>query len=253
MRSETKRRRGENDSCDHKRASVEQISFFLVLLHASLLSLRQQIAKPESVTQYFLAGGETNRRLKDGTVENERMEFAVLAARIDAGRQIGEERFVEDATREGRIEDTRIYTNHNCLKTQAQKIAREFARITLPDGEQRFHPDLREIPLSINAQVFEENIAEGHSLDTAREMLVQSFFHSRFVRGVDALWRDQDRVERQADGRGLPLEQHAAHAVHADAVVLFCDGGEQRGDARSVRRLERMKRHRAVSTSAPAK
>src|SRR6266404_5898652 len=125
------------------------------------------------------------------------MEFAVLAARIDAGRQIGEERFVEDTTCEGRIEDTRIYANHNCLKTQAQKIAGKFARITLPDGEQPFHPKLCEIPLTINAQVFEENVAEGHSLDTAREMLVQSFFHSRFVRCVDALRRDQDRVEWQ--------------------------------------------------------
>src|SRR6267154_5429130 len=112
------------------------------------------------------------------------MEFAVLAARIDAGRQIGEERFVEDTTCEGRIEDTRIYTNHNCLKTQAQKIASEFARITLPDGEQRLHPDLREIPLAINAQVFEENVAEGHSSHAAGEMIVQRFIHSRFICGV---------------------------------------------------------------------
>src|SRR6267378_4016883 len=199
MRSNTKRCRTENYTGDHKRARVEKVSIFFIHLHASLLSLRQQIAKPESVAQHFFAGGETNWRLKDGTVENERMEFAVLAARIDAGRQIGEKRFVENATREGWIEDTRIYTNHNRLKTQAQKIAGEFARIALPDGKQRFHPNLREIPLTINAQVFEENVAEGHSLDTSREVLVQSFFHSRFVRGVDALRGDQDRVERQAD------------------------------------------------------
>jgi len=199
MRSKTKRCRAENYTGDHKRARVEKVSIFFIHLHVSLLSLRQQIAKPESVTQYFFASGEMNRRLKDGTIENERMEFAVLAARIDAGRQIGEERFVEDATREGRIEDTRINTNHNCLKTQTQKIASESARITFPNGEQRLHPDLREIPLSINAQVFEENVAEGHSLDTAREVLVQSFSHSRFVRGVDALRGDQHRVERQAD------------------------------------------------------
>jgi len=61
-------------------------------------------------------------------------------------------------------------------ETQAQKIAREFARITLPDGEQRFHPKLCEIPLTIEAQVFEENIAESYSLHTAREMLVRASF-----------------------------------------------------------------------------
>jgi len=38
-------------------------------------------------------------------------------------------------------------------------------------------------------------------------------------------------MQRQPDGLGLLHEKFAADAVHADAVVGFCDGGQQRGDA----------------------
>jgi len=64
---------------------------------------------PESVTQYFLAGGETNRRLKDGTVENERYTSPFSPhPSTPAGNH---ERTIVEDTPEGRIEDTRIYTN----------------------------------------------------------------------------------------------------------------------------------------------
>jgi len=44
----------------------------------------------------------------------------------------------------------------------------------------------------------------------------------------------------------LPLQQHATHAVHADAVIFLRHGRKQRGDAMAVHRLQCMKRHRAV-------
>src|SRR5258707_15619686 len=122
----------------------------------------------------------------------------------------------------------------------------------LADREQRLRPDLREILFSINAQVFKKNIAEGYPSHAAAEMLVQRVVHSCFISGVDALRGNQDRVKRQADGFSLPLEQHPSHAMHADAVEPLGNSGKQRGDAMALRRLQRMKRHGTVLSSAPA-
>ena len=175
------------------------------------------------------------------------MEFSVLAAGIHARRQVGEKRFVELAS--GRRTDrrtARVNANGDRSKTLADKILGEFARVTLPDGKQRVHPNHRQIPLSVYAQVFEENIAEGYLPHASCQVLDEGLLHSLLVYDVNALRRNQDRLQRQADGGSLPLEQNAAHSVHADAVVLLGDGCEQRDNALLARHLNRMQRHGAV-------
>ncbi len=49
--------------------------------------------------------------------------------------------------------------------------------------------------------------------------------------------KDEDFVEREADGFGLAPEKFAANAVHGDAVVAFRNGGEKSDDAQ-IRLLE---------------
>ena len=70
--------------------------------------------------------------------------------------------------------------------------------------------------------------------------------------GVDALRRDADFVERQADGLGLALEKFAADAVHADAFVAFGDGGEEGDDVNVVSLEEGVKGHGGVFAAGPA-
>src|SRR6266571_1217745 len=103
----------------------------------------------------------------------------------------------------------------------------ELARVALPDGKKCGHTDARKVLLAINAEVFEENVAEGDLSNALRVVHAQCFLHARFVDGIDALRRDANFVERQADGPRLTLEKLTADAVHADALVAFGDGGEQ--------------------------
>jgi hypothetical protein len=88
-----------------------------------------------------------------------------------------------------------------------------------------------EIFFAVGAQVLEENVAESHFADTGLIVHAESFLHARLVNGIDALRRDAYFVERQADGVGLLLEEFAADAVHADAVVGFGHGGQECDDA----------------------
>jgi hypothetical protein len=86
----------------------------------SFVSHRQQIAKTESVTRRLFADAELNRLLKYRAVENKCVEFSVLPTGIDARRQVGEECFVKQAPREGRIENTRIDANRNRAEGSAR-------------------------------------------------------------------------------------------------------------------------------------
>ena len=105
---------------------------------------------------------------------------------------------------------------------------------------------------AIGAEVFEENVAEGYFADALFEVDAQGFFHARFVEGIDALRRDADFVKRQADGLSLALEKIAADAVHADALVGFGDGGEERGDVNVILLEQSVQGHGAVFAAAPA-
>src|SRR5579862_1939810 len=109
------------------------LSLFPRFLAKCLLSLRQQIAETESVLHHFFTDAERDRRLEYGAIENVGMEFAVFAAGIDAGRQIGEEGCVQLAPRERSVENSRIDADSDRTKTQPYEFPRKFARIAFPD------------------------------------------------------------------------------------------------------------------------
>ena len=163
--------------------------------------------------------------MKDGAIEDEGVELTIFAAGIGVRRQIAEEGFVEFAAGEAGIEDFAVHADGDGAESIGVEGADEFAGVALPDGEDRRHADAREILFAIGAQVFQEDVAEGDFSNALFEMDAKSFFHARFVNGIDALRRDADFVKRQADGLGLPLEKFAPDAMHADALVAFGDGG----------------------------
>src|SRR6266566_1283029 len=168
-----------------------------------------------------------NGRAEDWTVKNKSVKFAVFAAGIDAGRQIREERFIEFTPGEAAIENLGIHADGDGAESLGVEKTDELARVALPDGKKCGHADARKVLLAINAEVFEENVAEGDFSNALVVVHAQCFLHARFVDGIDALRRDANFVERQADGLGLPLEKLAPYAVHADALVALGDGGEQ--------------------------
>ena len=190
--------------------------------------------------------------MKNRAVEDEGVELTVFAAGIRVRRQIEEERFVQIAAGERGIEDLGIDTDGDGAKSIGVEFADEIARVALPDGEEGGHADAREVLFAIGAEVFEENVAESDFLNTVFEVKTKSFFHARFVNGIDALWRNADFVKRQADGLSLPLEKLAADAVHADAVVTFGDGSKEGGDANVAPLKKRVQSHGAVFATAPA-
>src|SRR3989475_1197702 len=75
-----------------------------------------------------------------------------------------------------------------------------------------------------------------------------TLFRSLVVRGAR---RDQNLLERQAEGLGLPPEQRAANPVHADPVVFGRHRGEERRHSVAPVALDLPQRERTVLAAAP--
>src|SRR5260221_850890 len=97
--------------------------------------------------------------------------------------------------------------------------------------------------LTVSAEIFEEDVAEGDGSDAGFVMDAQAFFYARFVNRIDALRRDADFMQRKTDGLGLLHEKFAADAVHADAVLRFGDGGPKRCRLDGMALPKRMQQH----------
>src|SRR5258708_5785664 len=211
-----------------------------------------QVAKTERIALHVFTNCEMHGPPKNRTVENETVEFPVFPARVRAGWKIFQKLGVDFPARKIRGKDPQIHADHHGAKAQLQEGTDQFAGVPFPDGEDAVHTDLGEVVFPVGAQVLEKNIAENHFANASGEMHPQCFFHTRFVRRVDALRRDGHLMQRQPDGCGLPFEQLAAHAVHADPVKAFGDRGQQGGHAAALHGKHIVKRHRAVLSTTPA-
>ena len=172
--------------------------------------------------------------MKDGTIENKGVEFAVFAAGVDVGRKIAEQGFIEFAASKAGVENFGVDACGDGAEMMPVEVLDQLAGVALPNGEERCHADAGKILLPIGAEIFEEDVAKGDFADALSEVNAQGFFHARFVDGIDALRRDENFMKGKADGFGLALEKFAADAVHGDAVVGFRDGREQRDDLESL-------------------
>src|SRR5271154_1929117 len=101
--------------------------------------------------------------MKYGPVEHKCMKLAIFAAEVDAFGQVLEKAFVQFAASKASIQFLWIHASHHGTKMVGVKRADEFAGITPPDGEERRHAHAGEITLSVDAQVFEKDVAERNA------------------------------------------------------------------------------------------
>lgn len=85
-----------------------------------------------------------------------------------------------------------------------------------------------EARLAVGADILEEQVAESDSVDGGQGRDRERLGHARLVDIVAAGWRDNDLDERDAERLGLPDEELAADAVHADPLIRLGDGRDQR-------------------------
>ena len=159
------------------------------------------------------------------------MKLAVLAAGIDLGRQVAEERRVDGAAGELAAQLRPVHTGQARSEAQADEGPHQLGRIPMPDGKETPHPDLGEVTLAIGAQVREEDVPECNGADAPRPEVEHRALHQRLVLLVGtAIRRQVELVESHADRRRLLLKEFDPHAVVADALELPRDGRDERDD-----------------------
>src|SRR6267154_6322627 len=101
-------------------------------------------------------------------------------------------------------------------------------RVPSPYRIQAGHIVLGEKPLAIGSDVLKEEIAECDRINSASAIGGESLAHLRFIFLVGRALRNENLVKRKSQARGLPFEQNAPHAMHADAVIVARQRREQR-------------------------
>src|ERR1700688_4237027 len=122
--------------------------------------------------------------MKNRSIEDKGMEFAIFATGVGGCGKIAKKRFVEFAAGEAGIENFRIHASGNGGKALRVEILNKFARVAFPDGKECGHADASEILLAISAQVFEEYVAEGDLSNATVVEGAKHFFHAGFVDGI---------------------------------------------------------------------
>src|SRR5204863_2861585 len=100
-------------------------------------------------------------RSKNRAVENEGMEFAVFAARIDAGRQIAQQRFVVCTAGESRT-DAIFHAGKISLVTKRDDAARKFGGLAFPDRKNPAHAGSCQACFAPRSQVLQKQISKSH-------------------------------------------------------------------------------------------
>ena len=189
--------------------------------------------------------------MKNRAGEDEGVEFSVFAAGVGVLRKIAEEGCIQFAAGEAGIESFWIDASGDGAEMMIVKIANQFVRVALPDGKKGGHADAGKIFFAVGAEVFEEDIAEGHLSNALIVEEAEGLLHAGFVDGIDALRLDRDFVQRQVERLRLAVEKLSANTVHGDAVVAFSDGGEKGSDSELFLLEQRVQRHGAILAAAP--
>jgi hypothetical protein len=92
---------------------------------------------------------------------DEGVELAVLAAGIDAGGKVGEQRLVEAAADEGGIELVGIDADEDRLEAGVDELAGEGGGVTAPERKQGAAAGAGQPALTVGAHVLEEEVPEG--------------------------------------------------------------------------------------------
>ena len=180
------------------------------------------------------------------------MKFAVFAARVNRGRQIGEEFSVESTASETGIEFFRIDAREVGAKAAGDHFLCEKARITAPKRKNRRHATFCEIFFAIFADVLQKQIAEDYVRDIFSPRLRHCFGHGAFVNLVGARRRNRNLHERETSRGSLCFEKRLANGVHGDAAMSSINGREQRRNLELGVLARNMQGPGAVFPAAPS-
>ena len=109
------------------------------------------------------------------------MEFAVLAAGIDARRKVAKQILIVRSSGERGIEMGCIDARQYRFETELDKGLREFRRVPFPDGEKPLHSKLRQVLFPVDLEVFQKNVAERNRLNPLAQTRLQQRAHAGFI------------------------------------------------------------------------
>src|ERR1700722_97913 len=138
-----------------------------------ILSRQRQVAKAEGPTRDPLADGNVEGLSEVRAVEDEGVEFAVLATRVDAGGQVRQQIGVDGPAGERGVELGGVYADNHGLESGRDELADEGAGLSAPDRIEGVHPVFRHHAVAIGADVLQIQVAEGHRLDAPNPRLDQ--------------------------------------------------------------------------------
>ena len=133
------------------------------------------------------------------------MKLAVLAARVDARRQVAQQRALELAPRERGIQLSRVDAREACAQARVDHGLRQLWRGKSPDRKQRFETGPGESLLAIAAHILEEQVAEGHVRESLAHGRLDRDAHPLLVDLVRAGTGDRDDTQWQPRGSRLRL------------------------------------------------
>ena len=212
-----------------------------------------QIGKDEAVAGDNFAWFDRQGAVEHGTGVDAGVEFAIFAAGIGGGGQVGEELVIELAA--GEIGGERLGVDAGEAGAQAglDHLAGELAGRDAPHGKDGLEPGTFELFLAVGADVAEEEIAEGDAINAFADGLRANLAHDAFVVFVRAGRGEIDVAERKVGGTRLRPDDLAADPVHGDAVGFTVEGGEQADDFILRLLAQQVESPGAVFAAAPGK
>src|SRR6266566_2064035 len=143
---------------------------------------RQEVRELEAaVAQDALARPNEHRFRQHGTCRYERMEFTVLAARVNSRRQVVEEGVVEDAATKGGIQHRGVYARHVRDVAAVHEAPGEPSRVLAPQRKKSVEAHIGKVALAMLPYVREEEVAMHDVRDPLRLTRAERGTHAGFV------------------------------------------------------------------------
>jgi len=108
-----------------------------------------------------VAAFKRDRLVEHRTSVDARVELAPLAAGIDVGRKVAQQKTIEFSPGKRGIEAPRVDAGEPRAQTAIDHLLRELTGWNPPDGEERLEAGPRKLLFSIAANVLEEQIANA--------------------------------------------------------------------------------------------
>src|SRR5690606_26558045 len=124
--------------------------------------------------------------------------------------------------------------------------------LTAPEREDRLEPRALQLPFSVDADIFEEEISKGHVGYATLSGLDDDTPHDLLIALVVAREGQAYPVERQPDGPRLRLQQALPDRVHGNPPKLEVDRGEEPNDLDPGVSEQQAQGPSAVLAAAPA-